>query len=247
MSVAAEPPTSASSRRDETEPAGEVPARATSSSTIRRRRGGTTVLDWVVLALLIPAAGWLCWQSVKLIRADFQMMEARSMVFAWAEGRAAWNIPDWVRARDSMLAALKTTPGNPSIHDQLGVLYTVRARDAWRSPEAQRGYYREAARYQQMSLALRPHHGWTWAALAESLNGIEPASEAAWAAWRNAYAYTPHEPPVQTTLLDVGLRTWRRAPPDVKEKMKAIYASAIPAVRGPADAVAQRLKVVGWR
>ena len=205
------------------------------------------IADAVFFALLLPAAGWICWQSYKLIKADFQMMEGRAMVYAWAAGKSHWNIPDWVFARDSLLAAMRTTPDNATIHDLLGVLYTVRARDAWRNVEVQKQYYREAAKYQRSSLALRPRHGWTWAALAESLQGIEPGSAEMWDAWRKAHRWAPYEPPVQLTLLDIGLRAWRSAPEDVKATMKHIYATSQPAEKAFADGVAQKLKVAGWK
>lgn len=234
------------------ERSGHSPSDAAVERRISARRSSgrdqlAKVVDWVVLVFLIVGGGWLGWHSLKLIRADIQMTEARSMVFAWAEGRAAWNVRDWVFARDSLLAASRTTPDNPAIQDHLGTLYTIRARDAWRSLEAQRSFYREAAREQRLSLALRPWHGWTWAALTESLNGIEPGSAEVWAAWRKAYAYAPHEPLVQSTLLAVGLLGWRSSPPDVKETMKTVYASAISDVRDRADTLAKQLQVRGWR
>ncbi len=233
--------------------AGETAEAATGEGGQRhRKRGGgrrhqaTTLVDWVLLALLVGAAGWLGWQGFKLVRADFQMMEARATVLAWAGGRAKWTIPDWVKARAALLRALETTPENAAIHDQLGILYSVRGRDAVRSPDTQQAFYREAARHQRASLALRPRHAWAWAALTQSLEVIEPRSDAMWSAWRSAYAYGPHEPAVQASLLEIGLRAWPAAPMDVKEAMKAIYASAVPSVRNPTDALAQRLRLEGW-
>lgn len=211
-----------------------------------RRHRPTSRLDWLVFGLLLAAAGWLGWQSVALIRADFQQMRARSMVFAWSEGRAAWTIADWVYAREALLAAARTTPENAAIQDQLGMLYSVRARDAG-TGGMKLLYHREALKHQRASLALRPRHGWAWAALAQTLNFIDPGDPAVWAAWRKAYAYAPHETAVQITLLAVGLRSWASAPSDIKQAMKAIDATAVVMVRTRTEALEKSLRIPDWR
>lgn len=236
-------PGSAAAERDWMLPAGgdgQAPRRR------GRRHQPTSQLDWLLFVLLLGAAGWLAWHSVALIRADFQQMRARSMVISWADGRAAWTIPDWVYARDALRAAAKTTPENAAIQDQLGILYGVRARDAG-TRGVQLIYHGEALKHQKASVALRPRHGWAWAALAQTLNAIAPADPEVWAAWRKAYAYAPHETAVQITLLAVGLHSWAVAPADIKQAMKAIDATAVSMVRTRTDALAKSLRLSGWR
>lgn len=230
--------------RDEVRVTAEPPAKQA-----RARTRGRRWADWLVFALLIlPAAGWLGWHSVQLIRADFAMMEARATVYGWAYGRAEWTMPQWLKARDGLLKARAITPGNPTIYDLLGVVYTVRARSAWSVPSMQQSFYRQAAEHQEASIARRPRHGWTWAALAESRNGIEAGSDATWQAWRYAHRFAPLERGVQATLLDVGLRSWRKAPPDVRESLRRVYDSAVaPELKAHADRLATQLKIQGWR
>ena len=212
-----------------------------------RRHQRPGIVDYLLLALLLAGGAPLAWHAVQLIRADFQMMEARATIDSWEEGRSTWDIKTWVSARDALLAAREITPHSPSIHDYLGLLHAVRGRDAWRSPGVQRHYFQEALRHQEASLALRPRHAWTWAAAAESLNAIEPGSPRVWEAWHQAYRWGPYEPRVQYTLLTVALASWRNAPPDAREAVKPIYASAPPSVQQRSEEVAKWWGVTGWR
>ena len=86
--------------------------------------------DKLVGVGLVVLLAWVAWQAVPLVRADFKMLEARSLVLAWGEGQGAYTLRSWLRARDDLNAALKITPGNPAIHDLLATLYLLRARDA---------------------------------------------------------------------------------------------------------------------
>ena len=208
-----------------------------------RRHQRTTLADKLLFPVVLAATGAVVWYAVPVIRADFTVLEARAIVRSWADGKAAWTTKRWVKAHDDTLAALQITPDNPTLHDQMGVINLVRARDAWASREMEIKFYAEAARWQRSSLALRPGHGWTWAALAESLQGLQPGSDEAWHAWRQARRYTPHEISVQDSLFRIGFAQWKRAPADVKAWMRATYAGAGPLRRQRIDGFAAQFKV----
>lgn len=212
-----------------------------------RRHQQPTWRDKVLLGAMTLAFIWVAYQGGRTIVSDFQAMEARALVRSWAEGKAKWTVSRWVFARDSTLRAIQTTPDNPALYDQMGVIYLIRARDAWRSAAAQRELYDEAARHFRQSLALRPRHGWTWASLAEALQVMEPGSQVAWDAWRNAQRYTPYELPVQSTLLRIGFLGWKTAPDDVKAWMRRTYEESRPAQREEADRLAASFQVTDWR
>lgn len=193
--------------------------------------------DRAMMAVLALGTVAIAWHAVPSLLADMQVMQARALVRAWADGRAPWTVRDWVRARDATRAALARTPANPTLHDQLGVIYQVRARDTWRAPALQRDYYTEAARHQRAALLLRPGHGWTWAALAESLQAVAPDSGEAWEAWRQARRLAPQELPVQLALYRLGARGGEAAPEDVQAWMDDTRAASDATGRRRLDAM----------
>jgi uncharacterized protein involved in exopolysaccharide biosynthesis len=196
-----------------------------------------TRADRRVLAVLALGTVAIAWQAVPSLLADLRVMQARALVRAWADGRAPWTVRDWVTARDGTQAALALTPANPTLHDQLGVIYLVRARDSGRAPALQQAFYREAARHQRAAIALRPGHGWTWAALAESLQALAPDSAEAWDAWREARRLAPQELPVKLVLYRLGARGGEAAPEDVQAWMDDTRAAADPRGRRRFDAL----------
>lgn len=212
-----------------------------------RRHQRTTLADKLLFPVLLAGAAAVAWYAVPVIRADFTVLEARAIVRSWADGKTQWTTKRWVKAHDDTLAALQITPDNPTLHDQMGVINLVRARDAWASREMEVMFYGEAARWQRSSLNLRPGHGWTWAALAESLQALQPGSEEAWFAWRQARRFTPHEISVQDNLYRVGFSQWKAAPADVKGWMRATYQAAGPLRRQTIDKLAAQYKVESWQ
>lgn len=212
-----------------------------------RRYRRTTLADKLLFPVLVLVFGALAFHAVRLIRADFAVLEARSFVRSWADGSSAWTVKKWTQAHDDTLAALRITPDNPSLHDQMGVIFLIRARDAWASKPLQQLLYAEAARWQKSSLALRPGHGWTWASLAESLHVLQPGSAEAWDAWRQARRFTPHEMTVEPNLYRIGFSQWKTAPADVKAWMRATYEQAAPNQRKRIDGIAAQYKVEKWQ
>lgn len=212
-----------------------------------RRQRRTTLADKLIFPLLVLVFGTAGFYAVKLIRADFEVLEARSMVRSWADGSSSWTVKKWQQAHDDTLAALRITPNNPSLHDQMGVIFLIRARDAWPSKAMEKLLYTEAARWQRSSLNLRPGHGWTWAALAESLHALQPASDEAWQAWRQAQRYTPHELTVELNLFRIGFSQWKAAPADVRAWMRNTWQQAGAGQRQRIDKIAAQYKVEKWQ
>ncbi len=207
-----------------------------------RRYQRTTLADKLLFPVVALVVGMAAFFAVKLIRADFAQLEARSFVRGWADGNSAWTVRKWQQAHDDTLAALRITPDNPSLHDQMGVIFLIRARDAYASAPMQQLLYTEAARWQRSSLVLRPGHGWTWASLAESLQALSPGSDEAWHAWRQAVKFTPHEMTVEPNLFRIGFSQWQAAPDDVKAWMRVTYEQAAPAQRKRIEGIAAQYK-----
>ncbi|GAP35635.1 hypothetical protein ISF6_1408 [Piscinibacter sakaiensis] len=212
-----------------------------------RRHRRTTWADKLIFPALVLVFAAAAFHAAKLIRADFAAMEARALVRSWADGSTRWTVRQWQLAHDDTLSALRITPDNPALHDQMAVIFLIRARDAWPSKAMQQLLYTEAARWQRSSLALRPGHGWTWAALAESLNALCPGSEEAWHAWRQAQRFTPHEMTVEPNLYRIGFAQWKTAPSDVKAWMRATYEQAALAQRRRIDDIAAQFEVGEWQ
>ena len=208
-----------------------------------RRHHKPGMADKLVGVALVVLVAWVAWHAVPLVRADMRMLEARSLILAWGEGQGAYTLRSWLRARDDLNAALKITPANPAIHDLLATLYLLRARDTGANAAVQRGLYEQARTHQEASLQRRPQHGWTWAALAESRQALQPGTEPVWQAWRQAQRLTPFELTVTWSLARTALATWSQAPPDVRSWTVAFRNARPPKQQAVLDQMAEQYKV----
>lgn len=202
--------------------------------------------DLVGLAIVVLVGGFTGWHAWRIVDSDFTVLEARLLVDRWTGEDRAWSVGNWFRAHDANAAALLITPDNPDLHDQLGLLFLMAARDSASRPEQRQRLFELAAAHQLASLKLRPFHGVGWAALAESMQEISPGSAETWQAWRNARRYAELEFPVQFGLVRVGFMGWQQAPDDVKAWLRKTYVAA-ERQRPGIDELAEQYGVADWR
>lgn len=176
--------------------------------------------DWALLLVLIMVFVPVTRHAWLLFETDWMVLKARQQLRDWSSAAYPMQVPEWVQARNSTQQALALTPDNPTLHDLLAALYTVRARQSTLGSAFAKGLYEQAALHQRAALALRPGHGWTWAGLAESLLATQPSSTEGWHAWRTALQKAPHEILVTQTLFFVAQRAGAQAPADVQQWMR---------------------------
>jgi len=190
------------------------------------RTAGVSWRDWalllVLIAVFVPATrhAWLLFES------DWMVLKARQQLRDWSRPAVPMQVPEWVQARNSTQQALALTPDNPTLHDLLAALYSLRARQSTAGSAFANGLYEQAAQHQRAALALRPGHGWTWAGLAESLLAIQPSSTEGWQAWRTAQQKAPHEIQVIQALFFIAQRAGTQAPADVQQWIRDMQRTA---------------------
>ncbi|NSL54048.1 tetratricopeptide repeat protein [Uliginosibacterium aquaticum] len=183
--------------------------------------------NWLLICLILLAAGWGMWQGQRLMRGDFSAIQARYRIDTWVAGSAKWTVPEWMQARDDLLAAAEIMPDNPLTFDYLGILNTLRGQRGWNEPSLRKGYFGEAMGYQQTSLRLRPQNGAAWSNLALSFYALGDHAGAA-ASLEQALKYGPYELGVKKLSSDLVLAMWPDMPPSLQQWLLALYRTSPP-------------------
>ncbi len=205
-------------------------------------RSRKSLINIGVAALVCMLAAWGIWQGQRIMRADFTAMQARYRIEGWMSGKLNWTVPEWVQARDDLLAAAEIAPDNPLTFDYLGLLNALRGRRAWGAPELRTAYFTDARRFQEQSLKLRPENGSAWANLALSqfaLGEHGPAFESL----RQALKYGPYEVSVKQMSEELVLAMWREAPPDLRAWLQQRHRDGTPDEKADIDRLAKRYAV----
>ncbi len=202
-----------------------------------RQRLHLLPMSFCVLAM----TAWVMVTGSALFRADIMSMAARQKVDTWARLGTGWTVEEWQAARADLLSALRLTPRDPVLHETLGQMYAAQGLAGWDDPSLRAAFFEEARVHQQASLALRPGHGATWAALAVSLFALQRPAVEFQQAWDQAHRLAPHELSVQTTLADLVFATWdTAATPEMQNWVKQCWAQATPNLKAALLASAQR-------
>ena len=140
--------------------------------------------------------------------ADWEAMRWRNEVQQWSEKGAIPSAALWVPAADGLRSALRLTPGDPVLHDNLALLYSL---GAWTHQTANgptRDYAPYAALHFRQAAVLRPTSSYSWVGLAASKYQAGEVDAELFRAMALAGAYGPREPRVQLVLADLGFLLW---------------------------------------
>lgn len=163
--------------------------------------------------------------------ADVSTMRARAQIMAWQRDASAKpTIPEIGRARNDLADGLRWLPSDPSLLEQMGYLYGLRAARLDGLPELQAAMIDEVIAYNQAALRSRPMSPYAWSnvALGLHLRNLQPTEM--WEAFDRAMAYGQREGGVNTRLATIALARWN----ELGEDRQLEVVSMIVAARGQA-------------
>ena len=181
-----------------------------------------------VLLLVLGITAWVFSFSAQLIRADMATLASRQQISRCATSSSTWGPTDWQRTEADMLEGVRLSPGNPTLHDVLALLYTCRGVVSWANEADRTKWFKLARQASETSLRLRPNHAASLASLAVSIQASGGSTADMNAAWRAALRYGPNDVPAHAALMDLALRTWDTATPDMRAWARDQYQQAPP-------------------
>jgi tetratricopeptide (TPR) repeat protein len=194
----------------------------------------------LLLLAVLPVVAWAWMEGWRLAQADWAATPARQQVEDWAARTR--RLPEAARV-DAAEAALKRAvgmpPHDPTLHERLGDLQLLRARERWNDTPVLRAMAAEAARHFEAAVALRPAEPGAWAGLAQARWLAGEPRDAVYAAWERARALGPHEGHVQPVLMEIALADWDQAPEAVQDWATHLFDQSPEAVRRQINALAR--------
>ena len=166
------------------------------------------------IALLAFAA----WDSARRGLEDWRSTRGRRDVRTWIEGRPVPSEEQWQRTVDTLREALRLSPHDPELWENLGLAYDIGSRKfastGWTVyTEFSLVYYRQAA-------ALRPTSPYSWAGVAVMKYRLDQLDGEFSRALASAMRLGPWEPGVQLIASDIGLALWDRLNPVFKDQVR---------------------------
>lgn len=158
-------------------------------------------------------------QAAVLFAADWSSSTTRHQLSKWTQEHVAYTDAEWEQARQDLQTAIDLTPRDATLQDAMAQLHALHGQTVWTtgaddSPEVEA--YRQAIRYQEASIRLRPTHAMAWANLATMLYAVNSTPEELFRAWREAARLGPKEIDVENALVAVAADVWPIAPDDVR-------------------------------
>ena len=174
------------------------------------------------LLAVVPVVGILGWAgvtAVDVIRADGLVREASTEMSSWSAAGIAPAPDTWKSVHEKLEAGIHLRPGDPSSHELLGLLGSMRRDDPKKVDEGI-GHLVKA-------LERRPVSPYTWASLLEAryLRG-DPVPSLELALSR-ATQLGPSEPGVQRIVADYGLAVWPELTPPARAEVDRMIAAGM--------------------
>lgn len=175
----------------------------------------TLVISALAAIVFIFFALLSLWYGSAAAWADADVLKARWLVNQWRDGSGPiYSLKLWQQAHDDLQSALRLTPDNAQLLDDLGFLNAARAASLGNpnvgSAEyaSQQTLFSSAIDSYRAATVLRPTFPYTWAylALAKHLKG-ETDTEL-WSAFDKAVRYGHNEPGAQTAIARVAFGHW---------------------------------------
>lgn len=181
------------------------------------------VWHWLVFGLVAAVFVWVCVFGSRLAQAEWLSMEPRHRIAQWTQGGQPWQMKQWAQMQGQLRQALRITPDNPVLHDNLASLYALRGQAYWPTQSLRRAYFLDARRHQVASLQLRAVNGRTWAALALSMHALGEPQANLYGALANARKFSPSDPKVQRLVASLVLAHWGTAAPEWRQWTFGLY------------------------
>ena len=179
---------------------------------------------WLLLALVLPTAAWVLYESQRVFRADWASAAERQQVLTWVSGAALpKSQQEWDTAQAALQASLDLAPDDPDMQERMGDLHAVAGQRDWADPALRAQHYARAASYYDAAIALRPSSPQTWAMLAAARQAMGTPPAAVQAAWARAQRLGPFEGHVQPILMQVVLADWEGASPAMQAWAKDLF------------------------
>ncbi len=140
--------------------------------------------------------------------ADWEAMRWRNDVAQWSEKGAVPSAARWVQAVDGLQSALKLTPGDPTLHDNLAVLNSLGAWTFRTGGEPSPIYAAFALLHFRQAVSLRPTSPYSWVGFASAKYQAGEVDAELFRAMVLAGKYGPREPRVQLIVADLGFLLW---------------------------------------
>jgi len=143
---------------------------------------------------------------------DVVAHQSRIIMDEWASGKKTVDKREWNAAHQSLLSALKLSPGNPDYLALLGNLYEWRvANKSLNSQETALEViadYRMALEFYRRALKQRPAYAFYWANIAVVKSILGEVDQEYYQAIERALVLGPWEPGVQLKIADATLGVW---------------------------------------
>jgi tetratricopeptide (TPR) repeat protein len=195
----------------------------------------------LLLALVLPAAGWVLLEAHRTFYADWASAAARQQVLAWVGGTGLPKSPaEWETARAALQTSLDLAADDPDMQERMGDLHAVAGQRDWADATLRRQHYAKAVSYYDVAIALRPSAPQTWAMLAAARQAMGAPPAAVQEAWAKARQLGPFEGHVQPILMQVVLTDWDGASPQMQAWAKDLFDNGGAATQRDINALAKR-------
>ena len=201
--------------------------------------------------ILVAFAALSLWYGGAAALSDTNALRSRWLVNQWRDGTGpVYSPPLWQQTHDELQAALRVTPGNAQLLDDLGFLNAARAMGAGTPAvgtanyDLQQKLFADAVGNYRAATVLRPTFPYTWAylALAKQLKG-ETDSEL-WSSFDKTLRYGRNEAGVQPAIARVAFAHWAGLSLERKTEIIAMINTAQPTPRKKLLDLAQQSGVV---
>jgi hypothetical protein len=174
-------------------------------------------IAWMGAAAALMAIAMLsAWHGGRAAWADAKALSTRWMISAWRDGRGPAFTPQlWQDARDQLVYALRLTPDNPQLYDDLGYLHAARAQALGRTEAGsvlqnyQFKLLDEAIANYRAAAALRPTfpYSWGYLALAKHMRGVH--DDEMWTAFDKSLQHGSSEVALRGVISQIAFDQWK--------------------------------------
>lgn len=171
-----------------------------------KRLGSLAGMSAALLLIVISAVTFF---SLMRFTAELAAQDARFQFGRWEAGKAEPRPEEAVAAVSSLRAALKSDPGNPSLHSDIGRLEYWRVRKGSLVDPASRAAREAALASFRQAALLRPTSGFAWTNIALTRHLLGRVDSEFAQALEQTMRWAPWHPQLQLLAIELGLATWQ--------------------------------------
>ena len=187
----------------------------------------------VILTLFLAVTALSVWYGGSSAWSDVVSLQTRWQIDQWRNGKGpAYSLARWEEYRSSLLAALRISPDNAQLHEDLGYLYTLGAQTLSSAEPGTRTYITrqnllsQAIASYEIACKLRPTFPYSWVHLAFSQHLRGVALLELLPAFDKAMQYGRTESDVRTPLALIAFAHWPNLDSGRKDKVVSMVTSA---------------------